>query len=39
MEQPALLTIIRTETTFRFRLDLPDSPSPGGQDYVVDFTA
>ena len=38
MEQPALLTIIRTETSFRFRLDLPDSPSQGGQDYVVDLT-
>jgi len=38
MEQPALLTIIRTDTTFRFRLDLPDAPSQGGQDYVVDFT-
>ncbi len=38
MEQPALLTIIRTDTTMRFRLDLPDTPSQGSQDYVVDFT-
>ena len=39
MEQPALLTIIRTETSFRFRLDLPDSPPQGGKDYAVDLTA
>ncbi|GCE27256.1 hypothetical protein KDA_27400 [Dictyobacter alpinus] len=36
MEQPALLSIIRTETNYRFRLDLPDGPT--GQEYSTDLT-
>ncbi len=36
MEQPALLSIIRTETTYRFRLDLPGGPA--GQEYSTDLT-
>ncbi|GAC1506110.1 MAG: hypothetical protein NVS2B12_20330 [Ktedonobacteraceae bacterium] len=36
MEQPALLSIIRADTTYRFRLDLPDSPI--GQEYSTDLT-
>jgi ATP-dependent Clp protease ATP-binding subunit ClpA len=36
MEQPALFSIIRTETTYRFRLDLPDGPI--GQEYSTDLT-
>ncbi len=35
MEQPALLSIIRTETTYRFRLDLPGGPI--GQEYSTDL--
>ena len=31
MEQAALLSIIRTDTHYRFRLDLPDGPA--GQEY------
>jgi len=38
MEQPALLTIIRTDTVYRFRLDLPDGPPQGGQEYVSELT-
>ena len=33
MEQPALLSIVRTDTRYRFRLDLPDGPAPTGQEY------
>src|SRR5579883_2667531 len=36
MEQPALLNISRTETQYRFRLDLPDGPL--GQEYTIDLT-
>ena len=36
MEQPALLSIIRTDTTYRFRLDLPGGPV--GQEYSTDLT-
>src|ERR1700730_2298924 len=36
MEQPALLTIIRKDPVYRFRLDLPDGP--GGQEYVSELT-
>ncbi|GLV58880.1 hypothetical protein KDH_57080 [Dictyobacter sp. S3.2.2.5] len=36
MEQPALLSIIRTEASYRFRLDLPDGPI--GQEYSTDIT-
>ncbi len=34
MEQPALLTIIRTDNLYRFRLDLPDNLAHGNQEYV-----
>ncbi len=33
MEQPALLSIVRTDTRYRFRLDLPDGSVPTGQEY------
>jgi len=36
MEQPAVLSIFRTETNFRFRLDLPDGPV--GQEYSTELT-
>jgi len=39
MEQPALLSIIRKDNQYRFRLDLPDSPSAAGQEYVTDLTS
>ena len=35
MEQPAQLSIIRTDNTIRFRLDLPDGPV--GQEYSTDL--
>src|SRR5260370_39964030 len=38
MEQPALLTILRTETVYRFRLELPESSSQAGQEHIVDLT-
>jgi|GEM_PF-117324 len=44
MEQLALLTIIRTETAYRFRLDLPDTgrtqmlPGQAAQEYTVECT-
>src|SRR2546428_2986939 len=38
MEQPALLTILRTETIYRFRLELPESSSQAGQEYIIDLT-
>src|SRR5215469_15326737 len=43
MEQLALLNIIRTETAFRFRLDLPESghtqmlPGQAAQEYTTDI--
>jgi ATP-dependent Clp protease ATP-binding subunit ClpA len=37
MEQPALLTIQRTEAIYRFRLDLPDGSHAGGQEHSVDL--
>ena len=36
MEQAALLSIMRKDTTYRFRLDLPDGPV--GQEYSTDLT-
>jgi ATP-dependent Clp protease ATP-binding subunit ClpA len=36
MEQPAVLSIFRTETNYRFRLDLPDGPV--GQEYSTEIT-
>ena len=36
MEQPAILSIFRTETHYRFRLDLPDGPV--GQEYSTELT-
>jgi ATP-dependent Clp protease ATP-binding subunit ClpA len=38
MEQPALLNIIRTDNSYRFRLDLPDSPALAGQEYNTDLS-
>src|SRR6266516_387102 len=38
MEQPALLTILRTDTVYRFRLELPESSSQAGQEYIIDLT-
>jgi ATP-dependent Clp protease ATP-binding subunit ClpA/CHAT domain-containing protein len=37
MEQSALLTILRTETVYRFRLELPESSSQGDQEYSIDL--
>jgi hypothetical protein len=36
MEQAAILSIIRTETTYRFRFDLPDGPV--GQEHSTELT-
>src|SRR5437660_6795903 len=36
MEQPALLNIIRTDTHYQFRLDLPDGQAD--QEYITDLT-
>src|SRR2546421_12705608 len=36
MEQSAVLSIFRTETNYRFRLDLPDGPV--GQEYSTELT-
>ncbi len=44
MEQLALLSIIRTDTAYRFRLELPDAghtqvfPAPGAQEHTTDVT-
>ncbi len=38
MEQPAILSILRTDTAYRFRLDLPEGPAPASQDYNTDLT-
>ena len=38
MEQPALLSIIRKENQYHFRLDLPESPTSVEQEYVTDLT-
>jgi ATP-dependent Clp protease ATP-binding subunit ClpA len=38
MELPAILTITRTETAYRFRLDLPDAPVSASQEYVTEQT-
>ncbi len=38
MEQPSILSITRTDTTYRFRLDLPDNPTSIGQDYTTELT-
>ena len=39
MEQPALLTIIRSDTVYRFRLDTLDGATPGGQEYITELTS
>ncbi|HEX6483625.1 MAG TPA: AAA family ATPase [Ktedonobacteraceae bacterium] len=39
MEQLAQLSIIRTDTRYRFRLDLPDSPGSGTQEYITELTS
>jgi ATP-dependent Clp protease ATP-binding subunit ClpA/CHAT domain-containing protein len=39
MEQLAQLTIIRTDTRYRFRLDFPDGPGSGTQEYITELTA
>src|ERR1700736_1016266 len=38
MEQPVLLSIVKTDANYRFRLDLPEGPSAAGQEYSVDLT-
>jgi ATP-dependent Clp protease ATP-binding subunit ClpA len=38
MEQPAILTITRSENSYRFRLDLPDGPALAGQEYSTELT-
>ncbi|GHO92501.1 hypothetical protein KSF_025490 [Reticulibacter mediterranei] len=38
MEQSAFLSIVRTDATYRFRLDLPDGPIAGGQEYNTDLS-
>src|SRR5713226_3929530 len=38
MEHPALLSIIRKDNQYRFRLDLPESPMPMGQEHVTELT-
>ncbi len=38
MEQPALLSILRTETVYRFRLELPESSSQVDQDFSIDLS-
>lgn len=37
MEQPALLSIIRKDSIYRFRLDLPAGPTPVGQEHITDL--
>src|SRR5579863_5854498 len=39
MEQPALLTIIRSDTVYRFRLDTLDGAAPAGQEYITELTS
>src|SRR5438067_9699573 len=42
MEQPALLSIIRTDTVYRFRLDLPEGLKDltfAGQEYITDLNS
>ncbi|MDQ2903788.1 MAG: AAA family ATPase [Chloroflexota bacterium] len=38
MEQPALLSIMRTDSSYRFRLDLPDS-AQAGQEYSTELAS
>jgi ATP-dependent Clp protease ATP-binding subunit ClpA len=38
MEQPSILTIIRADTVYRFRLDLPEGPSQPTQEYITEVT-
>src|SRR3989440_2034102 len=38
MEQPTLLTIIRADTVYRFRLDLPEGPSQATQEYITEVS-
>jgi ATP-dependent Clp protease ATP-binding subunit ClpA/CHAT domain-containing protein len=37
MEQLAQLTIIRTDTQYRFRLNLPDGPGSATQEYITEL--
>lgn len=37
MEQPALLSIIRKDNTYRFRLDLPTGPTAVGREHITDL--
>ncbi len=42
MEQPALLSIIRTDSVYRFRLDLPEGIKDftfAGQEYITDLNS
>ncbi len=39
MEQPALLSITRTDNTYRFRLELSDSPGTTGTESSVEITS
>ncbi|HZU66189.1 MAG TPA: AAA family ATPase [Ktedonobacteraceae bacterium] len=39
MEQLALLSITRTDTHYRFRLNLSDGPSSGTQEYLTEITS
>ncbi len=38
MEQSALLTILRSETVYRFRLELPEGSSQVEQEYSIELT-
>src|SRR3989440_396202 len=38
MEQPTQLTIIRTDTVYRFRLDLPEGQPQPTQEYITEVT-
>jgi ATP-dependent Clp protease ATP-binding subunit ClpA len=38
MEQPVLLSIVKTDANYRFRLDLPEGPNAAGQEYSVDLS-
>ncbi|HEY6408184.1 MAG TPA: CHAT domain-containing protein, partial [Ktedonobacteraceae bacterium] len=39
MEQAALLTILRTESAYRFRLELPDGSPLADQEFSIDLTS
>lgn len=38
MEQPAFLSITRTDTAYRFRLEMPDGPAALRQEYTTDLS-